>query len=87
MSSQSHNDKVKLTVECTLDERTYIKMLAAKNHLTISDYLLSYVRPKMPKEPNKETKKAMNDVRNKKNLKHSNDLNDFWASMGIDPNA
>lgn len=87
MSNQPHKDKVKLTVECTLDERTYIKRLAAKNHLTISDYILSFVRPEMPKEPNRETKKAMNDIRSKKNVKRSKDLEDFWASLGIDPNT
>ena len=34
--SQTHHEKVKITIECTLDERTYIKMLAAKAHLVPS---------------------------------------------------
>ncbi len=32
--SQAHHDKVKMTFECTPDERAYIKMLAAKAHMS-----------------------------------------------------
>lgn len=35
MSSHAHHrEKVRLTVECSLDERMYIKMLAAKKDLS-----------------------------------------------------
>lgn len=30
-----HKEKVKMTFECTIDERAYIKMLAAKKHMTL----------------------------------------------------
>jgi len=32
MTTKHRQEKVKLTVECTLDERAYIKMLAARSH-------------------------------------------------------
>lgn len=85
----THREKVKLTVECSLDERVYIKSLAAKKHMTISEYLLSHVRKEMPvsREPNEETKKAMHDVDEGKNLGHVKTVEEFWMEMGIDPNA
>lgn len=45
------HDKVKLTVECSMDERVYIKSLAAKKHMTISEFMLSYVRKDMSDHP------------------------------------
>lgn len=91
MSSHSHHpDKVRLTVECTFDERTYIKMLAAKKHMTISEMLLSPVREQLPKskkkKPNASTVKALKESREKK-LKSYENLDDFWTAMGIDPDA
>lgn len=88
----THQEKARLTIECSMDEKMYIKMLAAKHHQTISEYFLSFVRSKIPsktktREPNKETKKAMMDSRRKKNLGHAKTVEEFWASMGIDPNA
>ena len=92
MSSNAHHhrDKVRLTVECSLDERTYIKMLAAKKHMTISEFLLASVRKAMPctrgHEPNAETVKALKESREDK-LESYETLDDFWKAMGIDPNA
>lgn len=62
--SQYH-EKVKITIECTLNKRTYIKMLAAKAHLGLSEFLLSYVRPDFPQErkPNKETIDSIQELR------------------------
>jgi len=87
-----HDNKVKLTVECSLDERVYIKSLAAKKHMTISEFILSYVRKEMPanrrnREPNEETKQAMRDVDEEKNLGHAKTVEEFWSAMGIDPDA
>ena len=87
MSAYAHHERVKLTVECSEDERSYIKMLAAKKRMTISEYILSFVRPKMPHEPNEETKRAMRDVDLGKTLGPAKTVKEFWAEMGIDPNA
>ncbi len=90
MSSHSHDHKVRLTVECSFDERTYIKMLAAKKHVTISELLLAPLRNILPTEdtrkPNAETIEALEESRNGK-LESYETLDDFWNAMGIDPNA
>lgn len=83
--------KVRLSVDCTEEERMYIKMLAAKNHMTISEYLLSAARKYMPKcnrshEPNEETKKALKKSRIEEGEIYET-VNDFWEAMGIEPNA
>lgn len=86
----AHHEKVRLTVECSLDERMYIKMLAAKKHMTISELLLSSFRKRMPctrsNEPNTETREALKESREGK-LESYKTLDDFWKAMEIDPNA
>ena len=91
MHTKRHvKETVRLTVECSLDERTYIKMLAAKKHMTISELLLNSVRKQIPsandQKPNKETKEALTESRTRK-LKSYKTLDEFWQDMGIDPNA
>lgn len=88
---KDHQNKVRLTVECSFNERTYIKMLAAKKHMTISELLLASFREKMPpleteKTPNAETIQALQESREVK-LESYKTLADFWDAMGIDPNA
>ena len=81
-----HRDKVRLTVECSLDERTYIKMLAAKKHMTISEFLLASVRKVIPlaggHEPNAETLEALKESR-EGNLESYKTLDEFWKAMGM----
>lgn len=86
MSADSH--RVKVTIDVSEDERTYIKMLATKKKMTISEFIMSYVRPNIPhNEPNAETQKAMRDTDEGKNLHRCNSLEEFWKAVGIDPNA
>ncbi len=86
----AHYEKVKLTVECSADERMYIKMLAAKKHMTISELLLTAFRKIMPhtkrKEPNAITIEALRESRDGK-LERYKTVDDFWKAMGIDPDA
>ncbi len=92
----SHPEKVRLTIECSPDEKMFIKMLAAKNRSTISEFLLSFARKQMPKQcgqhchrehvPNEETKKALRDSRKEKGKVFST-LDEFWKAMGLEPNA
>ncbi len=88
--ANSHSEKVRLTVECSVDERTYIKMLAAKKHMTISELLLASLREILPrknsKEPNAETIESLKESRKGK-LESYKTVDDFWKAMGIDPNA
>jgi hypothetical protein len=89
MSAKGH--KVRLSVDCTEEERMYIKILATRNGMTISEYLLSIVRKEMPKctrshEPNEETEEALRE-----SLKEEGEIfesvNDFWDAIGIKPNV
>ena len=69
MSTRPHSHRVKVTIDVSESERTYIKMLATKKKMTISEFIMSYVRPNIPHDkPNEETQKAMQDVDERKNL-------------------
>ena len=89
-----HHDKVRVVIECSMDERACIKMLAARKHLTISEYFLSMAKKEInhktktpnKKTPNKETLAAMQEL--DESGGHSfESLDDFWKQMGINPNA
>ncbi len=84
--SQSHQDKVKVTFECTADERAYIKMLAAKAHLTLNEFLVTSLRPYFPKTPNKDTLEAMREIDEGRGIRCES-LDDFWEQMGVAPSA
>ena len=87
MTTQHHHEKVKLTVECTPDERAYIKMLAARAHMTMSDFVLNYIRRDFPKKtPNKETLEAMKEIDEGGGIE-CDSIDDFWKKMGIDRSA
>lgn len=90
MSTHKHHHKVRLSVDCTEEERMYIKMLATKSHMTISEYLLSFARKEMPKctrghEPNKETQMALKEAQEEEETFES--VDEFWDAMGMNPNA
>lgn len=91
MVAQPHhqNDKVRVVIECSINERAYIKMLAARKHMTISEYFLSMAKKEIvnqSKVPNKETLAAMKEL--DEGGGHSfESLDDFWEQMGINPNA
>ena len=79
--------KVKVTFDCTEDERAYIKMLAAKAHMNLSEFLLSYLRPIFPKrKPNKETLAAHKEIMEGGGTVYEN-LDEFWKDMGMQPRA
>jgi hypothetical protein len=88
----THRDhKVRLSVDCTEEERMYIKMLAAKSHMTISEYLLSFARKEMPKctrshKPNEKTIRALKESQ-EEDSEIFESVNDFWNAMGIQPDV
>ena len=90
MSSNAHHDKVRLTVECSSEERSYIKMLAAKKDMTISEFLLASVRKVLPRKsdrkPNAKTIKALKESR-EGTLESYDTVEEFWKAVGIDPDA
>lgn len=85
---QYHHGKAKVTIDCTVDERAYIKMLAAKAHMNLSEFVLSYLRKDFPQErkPNKTTLDAMRESKEGKGLKCES-IEDFWEKMGMNPDA
>ena len=85
-SHQNHPERVKVTIECTPNERAYIKMLAAKAHLNMSELILSYLRTDFPKKPNRETLEAHEEALRGEGVDCDN-LEDFWQQMGVNPNA
>lgn len=97
MNHEHHQEKkVRLSVDCTEQERMYIKMLATKNHMTISDYLLRPARKEMPKcgghhckhshEPNKETAKVLREADRGENLIEHDTIDEFWDALGFNQN-
>lgn len=61
-------------------------MLAAKSHMNLSDFLLSYVRTDFPKKPNKQTLAAMKELDEGRGTRATS-IDDFWEQMGIDSNV
>ena len=45
--SDSQKEKVRVSVDCSAEERKLIKLLATLENKTISDYLLSLAKSKM----------------------------------------
>lgn len=86
--SKHNNNKAKVTIDCTLNERAYIKMLAAKAHMNLSEFILSYLRKDFPKDSksNQMTIEAMQESKKGKGIKCES-IEDFWKKMGMNPNA
>jgi hypothetical protein len=87
MRRQEHTKKARLSIDCTLEERRYIKMLAAREDKTISEYLLSLARARMPTctlshTPNDETIAAIEDSEKGNGIEKFESLEEFWKSMG-----
>ena len=97
--SIASSEKTRLVLSCTEDEKRFIKILAAIENQTISDYLLAKPRKKIPHikcafpgchgihVPNKETEEVFRDTDAGRNLESHDSLDDFWKSMGMKPNA
>jgi len=90
MDARSHSHKkTKVTFECTPEEKTYIKMLAAKSNQTLGEFVLSYIREDFPskgKVPNQTTMQAHKDALNGKGTSYHS-MDDFWEEMGVTPSA
>ena len=86
-SQSHHHNKAKVTIDCTVDERAYIKMLAAKAHMNLSEFILSYLRKDFPQDkPNKETMESIQELREGRGIKCES-IEDFWEKMGMNPRA
>jgi hypothetical protein len=75
----------------------YIKTLAAKKQMTISEYFLSFARQEMLKdvghdcnkshELNEETAQVLRETKRGENIKSHQSLEDFWKAVGMKSNA
>jgi hypothetical protein len=91
--------KTRLVLSCTEEEKRYIRVLAAIENKTVSDYLLDEPRKKIPSvkcdfpgcngthEPNEETAKVLRETDAGIGLESHDSLEAFWKAMGMKPNA
>ncbi len=90
MGSHAHSqEKTKVTFDCSLEEKTYIKMLAAKAHMTLGEFILSYLRADFPsrkQKSNKATLAAHKEALDGKGTAYET-MDEFWADMGVKPRA
>jgi len=87
-SQTHHHDRAKVTIECSVDERAYIKILAARAHMNLSEFILSYLKKDFPdfRAPNKVTIDSMKELDEGRGI-HCSSLDDFWKKMGMSPDA
>ena len=89
MNTQRHHGKVRVVIDCSVEERAYIKMLAARKHMTISEYFLSMAKKEFPNEskiPNKTTLTAHQEALNGEGTAYES-MDDFWKDMEIERRA
>lgn len=89
MATQQHHHKVRVVIDCSAEERAYIKMLAARKHMTISEYFLSFAKEELaskPKIPNKTTLEAHQEALEGGGTSYES-MDDFWSDMGVDRRA
>jgi hypothetical protein len=85
MTAQHHREKVRVVIDCSAEERAYIKMLAASKHMTISEYFLSLAKEELEnksKIPNKTTLEAHQEALDGKGTAYDS-MDDFWVDMGV----
>jgi len=80
--SHAGHAKVKVTIECSADQRAYIKMLAAKAHSNISELVLSRFIVDFPRKHNNETLQAHKEALNGGGV-DCDSLEAFWEQMGV----
>ncbi len=84
-----HHEKVRVVIDCSVEERAYIKMLAAHKHLTISEFFLSMAKAELEsklKIPNKTTLAAHQEALDGGGTAYDS-MDDFWADMGVERRA
>ena len=77
---------VRLAIECSAEERKYMKMYAAHEDKTLNEFVLECVRMKMhgcsnPHIPNQETERILKETENGENLIHFDTVEDFLDSL------
>ena len=89
MTTQQDDHRVRVVIDCSTEERACIKMLAAKKHMTISEYFLSFTQREMSRKskiPNKTTLDAHQEALNDGGTSYES-MDDFWADMEVNRHA
>lgn len=83
-----HHEKVRVVIDCSIEERAFIKMQAASMQMTISEYFLSLAKKGLKgskgqsKVPNKTTLAAHKEALEGRGTAYDS-MDDFWSDMGI----
>ena len=78
-----------MVIDCSVEERAYIKMLAASKHMTISEYFLSMAKEELlnkSKVPNQTTLAAHQEALDGGGTAY-NSMDDFWSDMRVERRA
>lgn len=84
-----HHEKVRVVIDCSIEERAYIKMLAARKHMTISEYFLAKAKEELAaksKVPNKTSLAAHQEALDGGGTAYDS-MENFWADMGVERRA
>lgn len=86
ISKSAHEERVRLTVLCTPEQRKYMKIFAAHEDRTLNDFILDCVFARIQgcahsHTPNKETADALDATDRKEGLIHFDSVDDFIKSL------
>jgi len=82
----SSPEKVRLAIDCSPDERKYIKMYASYVNMTLNEFVMDCVRERMNKckrshVPNAETAAALDASERGEGIISFDSIDDFFKSM------
>lgn len=86
LAKASSKEKVRLTIQCTFDQRKYMKMYAAHEDKTLNDFILDCVLDKISScphshIPNAKTAAALDATDRREGLIHFDSVDDFIKSL------
>lgn len=80
-------ETVRLSIDCSREERKKLKILSSMADCTMSDWVMSAVRQRIAKEikklPNKKTRDALIDSQQGKGVKKHNNIEELFEDLGI----
>lgn len=85
--------EARLTIDCSIEQRKKIRMLAALEDKSMTDLILSLVDKRFAEcpighhhIPNEETRKALEASERNEGVERFTSLEDFWKAMGQQDN-
>jgi len=80
-------DTVRLSVDCSEEERRRLKIFCTLSGYTISQWVMAAVREKMRNEakhlPNKKTSQALTESEQGKGVRRYDDIEELFEDLGI----